>query len=336
MTDTSSTAPERIYKTGRRPILPEGERLAIGWLHDYDVEVAPGAQVLYPVAVGTSIADADWRMLGNGPEDPDDPVTVPMPAGDSGATGAGDCGFAGKDHHKRLAGYVAAANGTLTGYCAYEAATQGVPLGQEQDDGVVVADMLHYLLTHDELGNVVPLGQGDVELFAPVHPDTLGAVMAKYQRGIILGVNLTDQDQQTFPNWSESSTNPPDPNEGHVVYLVQLDGPIGSATGSGRPVSWGQRAHADAPWMTACPEEWWILLTSADRETMGAAAFDALAADVAAIPGWQGTVPTPAPVVTPPPAPSPAPPPPKPPTPAAAPNVIAWLESLGYTVTGPK
>jgi hypothetical protein len=284
MTDTSINP--RPFKTGRKPQRPVGQRLPIKWLHEYDSSVAPGAPVSYPVDV--SQGKTEWLILGNGP-DPTLTITTPNGVGQP----VGDCGFAGKDHDKMLAGYVPTANGTVAQYDIYDG---GV------DEGVVIADMLLWLMTHDEAGNVVPATQGDVELFAPVHPSTLGAIMTKYQRGIILGVNLTPCDQQDFPVWTVNATCQPDTSDGHVVYLVKLAGPIGSPTGSGGPVSWGQVVDADAAWMSSCPEEYWILLTSQDREKMGAAAYDALAADLAALPSETGSAPTPAPipVVTPP------------------------------------
>jgi hypothetical protein len=202
-----------------------------------------------------------------------------------------------------LGGYAPTANGTVAQYDIYD---QGV------DQGVVVADMLLWLRTHDEAGTVVTVAEGDVELFAPVHPDTLAATMVKYRRGVLLGVNLTSCDQNNFPTgWTVTPSCQPDTNEGHVVYLAKIN-----ADGSGELVSWGALVPADAAWMKAAPEEWWILLTSADRAKMGEAAFDALAADLAALPGSTGTAPVPPPPA---PAPDPGPPVPEPPNPPVPP-----------------
>lgn len=328
-----------IYKRGRQPIKPEGQRFAIRWLHEYDEELAAVA-VSYPVVVGEEITD--WLMLGNGP---DPTLTITTPNGPGGPVG--DCFFAGKDHHKMLAGFAPTANATVGQYDIYD---KGV------DQGVVVADALAWCRTHDEEGKEIAVDEGDVQLFAPVHPDTLGATMAKYDRGILLGVNLTGCDQNNFPKgWTVHAGCEPDPQDGHVVYLVTVN-----ADGSGVVVSWGSKVSTDAAWMKACPEEWWILLTTADRAKMGEAAFDALAADLAAIPGATGTppaapTPEPAPPVDPPvptPAPVDPPPAPKPPVPIYVPpkpipkppsplppsheswwqQIIELLESLGFTV----
>lgn len=335
------------YKTGRQPVKPEGERFAIKWLHEYDSSVAPEVVVTYPVDVSQGITA--WRMLGNGPQEPNDPVTVPMPAGDSPDSGEGDCHWAGYGHDIMLAGVAPTADQILTAYNTWSAQSQGVPPGQEQDQGTNMADALLWSLTHDIKGNVVPQGQGLVDLFAPVHPDTLGAVMAKYRRGILMGVNLTDCDQANFPTWSVTPQCQPNPNEGHVVYLVLLNGPIGSPTGSGGPISWAQRVAADPAWLSSCPEEWWILLDADDRAKMGEVAYDALASALAAIPGSSGTAPVPPVVPPPPPAPPKPTPVPLPPHPVIPPppvplppihetwwqELVALLESWGIKVDVP-
>lgn len=304
MTDTA-----RPYKTGRKPQHAPGTpgRLAIPYLHELDPEVGPQVAVSYPVDVSQGIEA--WRMLGNGPEDADDPVTVPMPAGDSPETGEGDCDWAGYGHDTMLAGAKPTANQILGAYNAWSAQSQGVAPGQEQDEGTNMADAFVWKLTHDETGKVVPLGEGMANLVAPVHPDTLGAVMQKYQRGILLGVNCTDADQTNFPQgWVGPPTNQPDPQDGHVVYLVTLN-----ADGSGTLVSWGSKVPADASWLKACPEEWWVMLTAADAAKLGPEAYNALVAALAQLPGVQGQTTPPGPA----PAPAPKPPPETPPEPPA-------------------
>lgn len=312
---TITDSEHRPFKTGRKPQKPEGERFAIGWLHEYDRDVVPGTSVTYPVDVSQGIEL--WKMLGNGPADADDPVTVPMPAGDSPDSGEGDCHWAGVGHDYMAAGAHPTADQILTAYNAWSAQSQGVPAGQEQDEGTNMADAFLWGLTHDLLGNEVPQGSGLLELFAPVHPATLGAVMAKYGRGILMGVNCTPCDQSNFPTgWTVTASCQPDPQDGHVVYLVILNGPIGTSEGSGEPVSWGQKVPADPAWLADCPEEWWIILVPADAAKMGQAAYDALARDLAALPNAHGS--SPAPAVSPPeppdapPSPSVAPPSPEP------------------------
>lgn len=321
MTDTS--APARPYKTGRKPQHPPEERYAIPYLHELDLDL--NGAVTFPVDVSEGITE--WRMLGNGPEDPNDPVTVPMPAGDSPETGEGDCHWAGWGHDTMLAGALPTANQILTAYNAWSAQSQGVPPGQEQDEGTNMGDALVWGLTHDETGAEVPLGQGMVTLFAPLHPATLGAAMQKYGRGVLMGVNCTDADQANFPHgWVGPPTNQPDPQDGHVVYLVVLN-----ADGSAVVVSWGQKVPADPSWMGACPEEYWILLTPADRAKLGDAAYNQLAAIMATLPGVQGQTTPPAPGPAPAPKPPPNPvidgPPPAPPVPAV-PAPDSWLAEV--------
>lgn len=311
MTDTAA----RPYKTGRKPQHPQGSsgRLAIPYLHEFDPEVAPGATVSFPVDV--SQGKTIWKMLGNGPQDPTDPVTVPMPTGDTPDTGEGDCHWAGWGHDTMLAGADPTANKILTAYNAWSAQSQGVPAGQEQDQGTNMADAFLWALTHDENGNVVPLGEGMVSVFAPVHKDALGATMQKYQRGILLGINCTPCDQTNFPKgWTVTADCQPDQDDGHVVYLVILN-----ADGSGVVVSWGQKVPTDVKWLGNCPTEWWIILTPADRAKMGDLAYNALVAVMATLPGVKGDTtpaagPPPTPVVS-------------PPSPDDADDAQAWYEA---------
>ena len=284
---------EQVGLLGRNPIKPEGERFAIRWLHEYDTSLAPAEGV-----VDVSQDITDWLMLGNGP----DPTLTITTVNGPGAP-VGDCYFAGEAHDTMLAGAEPTANGVVGEYDTYSDQFSG-----GQDNGVVVADAL--LWQHQ---------RGEIGLFAPVHPTTIPAVMAKYRRGILTGVNLTGCDQSNFPvpGWDVGSNCQPDPTLGHVVYQVKSY-PDGSAA----LVSWGQVVMATARWMQACPEEWWILLTPADRAAMGEAAYDALAADLAAIPGSTGTPP---PGPTPQPIPEPPGPPPAPPAP---PGALEWLREL--------
>jgi hypothetical protein len=135
-----------------------------------------------------------------------------------------------------------------------------------------------------------------------------------------MGVNLTSKDQQTFPKWSVTPSNPPDTSLGHVVVLALLRAAPSLPTdtfGPAGPLSWTQVVEADEPWMNACPEEFWMPVTPVDRAKMGEAAFDTLVAQMSSLPGFQGsTPPAPPPVVPPkplPPLPPAAPPPIKPP-----------------------
>ena len=329
MTDTSR--PDRPFKTGRKPPYPPGHprRLAIPWLHELDPDVAPGTPVSYPLDLTNGIST--FPMWGNGP---DPTLNIPdaegLPQGGEGQP-VGDC-------HKAAQANAAFIDGNPDGltsdivvnnYDTYEADSQGVPLGHEQDEGVVMSDALVWELTHDWAGNAVPLGQGMVRAFVPVAPASVPATMAKYRKPVLTGVNLTNQDQTTFPVWNESASNPPNPSEGHVVLTALLRAaPTNPANtfGPAGPISWTKVVDASESWMNACPEEFWLPLTDADAEKMGAVAFDALLGIMATLPGFEGEKP---------PATPPVPAPPVHP-PSAPPNVVTWLESLGYTVTPPK
>jgi hypothetical protein len=347
-TVTDVSTPIRRFGQGRKPPYPPGHprRLAIPWLHEIDEELAD-TTVTYPVDVLNGYRA--FPMWGNGP---DTTLTIPdaegAPTAGQGGQPVGDCHFAAEANDEFTQGNPngLTSNIVVGNYDAYEADSQGVPLGQEQDDGVVMSDALLWMLTHDHAGKQVPLGQGIFEVIAPVERATVGAVMAKYGRGILMGVNLTNQDQQTFPTWSSSPSNPPNPNEGHVVLLGILNGAFGTPAASGGPVSWTEVVSADAPWMNACPEEWWIGLTSADRAKMSTAAWDAAVAAMHTLPGVQG-IPTPSaptpPVAPPAPAPKPAPVPvpvvtpptnpppmPLPPTPLPVSHQTWWQELIEW------
>lgn len=309
----TTTPTDRGFMRGRKPPYPPGHprRLALPWLHEVDSDVAPGTPVTFPVDV--SNGETQTPMWGNGP----DPTLTITTINGKGAP-VGDCFFAGEANDEYISGNKAlSSNGVVDCYEQYEADSQGVPLGEEQDDGVIMSDAFVWCLTHDHDGNEVPAGEGIFVVVAPIQPDTVAATMAKYKRGIMTGVNLGDNDEQSFPVWSGVG-NPPNPDDGHVVLLGLLNGNLGTPSGSGGPWSWTQRVRADANWMSSHPEEFWIGLTAEDRDLMGAAAFDALAAQCAALPGVLGSAPPP-----PPPAPSPSPPPPVPapsPTPPAPPK----------------
>jgi len=174
MTDTSSLPPR--FMMGRKPMRPEGERFPIPYLHELDAEVGPDVAVTYPVDVSQGITD--WLMLGNGP---DPTLTIVTPNGPGGPVG--NCFYAGKDHDKMLSGYQPTANGTVGQYDIYEADSQGVSLGQEQDEGVVMADALLWCHTHNEAGLLVPPGQGDVEPVSYTHLDV-------YKRQLLPGAEL--------------------------------------------------------------------------------------------------------------------------------------------------
>jgi hypothetical protein len=311
MTDT--TTPPRIFGRGRKPPYPVGHsrRLAIPWLHELDGSLA--VPVTYPIDLTNGMTS--FPMWGNGP-DPTLTITDAEGAPTHGeGQPVGDCFFAGDANDEFLQGNPDAltSNSVVNTYDIYEAQSQDVPLGHEQDEGVVMSDALLWGFTHDRNGNTVAGGEGIFAAFVPVTRGTVGAAMAKYGRPILTGVNLTPCDEQNFPTWTVTASCQPDQDDGHVVLLAKLNGDIGSAAGSGGPISWQQVVAADAAWMGACPEEFWIVLTPADRDKMGAATFDALVGLLSTLAGYHGVVvspPTPTPVTPPvvtPPTPAPVP-----------------------------
>jgi hypothetical protein len=323
VTDTANVPP--IFGLGRKPPHPPGHprRLALPWLHELDSDVAPGAAVVYPVDLTNGITE--FPMWGNGPD-----PTLTIDDAEGQALPVGNCDYAGKANLAFLDGNPESLTSDIVVNCYdnYEADVQGVHLGQEQDDGVVMSDSMVWCLTHKWDGMPCALGEGIVYAFVPVQPDTAPAVMAKYRKPLLMGVNLTGQDQQTFPKWSESPSNPPDPSLGHVVVLALLHAAPSSAPdifGPAGPLSWTQVVEADEPWMNTCPEEFWLPVTPADRDKMGAGVFDTLVSAMSSLPGFQGENNEPvAPPATP---PTPAnPPPAPPPPPPARPSSLEKLE----------
>lgn len=285
--------PRTAGRRGRRPVRPEGERFAIKWVHEY---LAPTAAVTYPIDVSQGITD--WLMLGNGP---DDTLTVSIPGVDP-TQGVGDCGPCGYEHDRMLAGAQPTANETVTLYMKYD---------KGQDEGVIIADFLLWLFQ-----------QGLIEGFAPVELSTVDSVMEQFKRGVLLGVNLTDDADQLFNEgqaWTVANGETPDTSEGHVILKVKAQ-----ASGEGTCVTWGADQEMTAEWESACIEEAWVIIT---KDDMGETAYAALLADLKALPNEVEVNPTPAPPVpvpappVPTPVPVPEPPAPTPPVPVPTPPV---------------
>lgn len=323
MTDIPTTPTRKAGKTGRKPALQGDARLPIPWFH----EVFSGAATpaTYPLDV-TGGRQIDWLMLGNGP---DNTVTVQIPGfNELAQTGAGDCFFAALGHDEILAGGQVDANGTLTLYFTYD---------DDQDLGVVIANALLWCYQ-----------KGIIDLFAPVHPDNVDSTMQLVHKGAFLGVNLTSTDQQNFEQdppvmWECGPGNPPQPDEGHVVYKVKSQ----AYQGDGTIVTWGAEQPVGASWLAqqpaGCVEEAWIVLTATDKERLPADQWNTYVAALDALPGaTPPKAPEPAPAPQPGPAPEPAaapepgpvPTPPGPP-PAPAPDGPpvpaehrAWYDSL--------
>jgi hypothetical protein len=275
-----------IFKGGRLPQLPEGQRLQIQWLHQYFGRPA----ATYPIDVSAGITE--WLMLGNGP---DSTLTV------NGGQPVGDCVPCAWKHDVMIA----LVEGKLTegAPTADEVVTLYLEYDNGQDNGVVIAAFLLWLYQ-----------KGYIAGFAPVALDQVDSTMDEFDRGVILGVNLTDSNEGEFPGtWTEGPGNLPDPSMGHGVLKVKSASP----NGQGTLVSWGALVNATPEWLAACPEEAWLILTPEDRAAFPADQWAALVADLDALPNAHDVPVTVPPAPTPaPPAPTPTPtPPPTPPAP---------------------
>jgi hypothetical protein len=142
---------------------------------------------------------------------------------------------------------------------------------------VVIAEFLLYLFR-----------KGLIEGFAPVQLGNVDAVMQQLGRGVLLGVNLTGDANQLFSQgqpWTVANGETPDPREGHVILKVRS----AAAGGAGTIVTWGANQLVEAAWQAACVEEAWAIVT---KDDVGAPAYAALFADLAAISGVTVSPPT--------------------------------------------
>lgn len=291
MTDTPT---ERPYRTGRKPArhIPE---LAIDNFRS-GVRANEGA-----TSGDVTNGITAWGMLRNDQ--------------------LGDCVPAATEHYRMAKGIFpgdAAPTDTETAdlYFAY-GVDQGEP-GPQPDDGVEIATWLQWLFAQTEAAKLA--GDDIVEYaFAEITnlaPSNLGVEMLEF-RGVILGVNLTDDAQQLFPNspWTVANGEQPDPNEGHGVLHAKFD----NSAQLGTCVTWGALEGMTYPWMSACVEEAWVIVTREDAQNSGVD-FDALVAAIKALGGDVG--PTPAPLPEPTPSPSPSPEPVPSPTPVPTPEPV--------------
>ena len=219
----------------------------------------------------------------------------------------GDCGPCAWAHDRMLAGTTMTAQEVIDLYLAY---TGG------QDVGVVLADFLLYLFH-----------QGLLEGFAPVELTTVDAVMGQFQRGVILGVNLTADANTLFNEgkpWTVANGETPDPAEGHAILKT---GAV-TATGNGVVVTWGALQVTEYGWEQACVEEAWAIVT---KDDMGETGYAALLADLQALPS--ATV-TPVPPAPEPPAPPVQPPPVVPPAPV--PDIHGFIAEIHQIVDEAK
>jgi hypothetical protein len=267
------TTPART--AGKRGKLP-ARHLALRFIHDY--AVATLAAPRYPVDVTGGIGADSWQMLANGP----DPTCTTHPDGVS------DCGYAGRQHNKMSK--AACYGETEQWETSDELVAEYLEYDGGQDNGVVLADVL-----------LAWFKSGKIRGFAPVNHHDPAAVDSAMQefKGVICGVNLTDDADQLFSEgqpWTVAGRQQPDPAEGHVIVKVKADG-----RSLNTYVTWGAEQGATLAWTSACQDECWVILTTEDE--VAKVDMAALAADIEALHGSG-----PAPASEPwPPTPAPAP-----------------------------
>lgn len=291
MTDTASAA--KPYKTGRKPArhIPE---LAV---ENFRTAVPADGPPSGDVSQGVT----QWGMLGNDTE--------------------GDCVPAATEHTRIAKGLyngdtAPTTGGTLGLYHKYGAA-QGQ--GPDSDEGCDIGTWL--LWVYDEFEKAKAAGD-DIDEFAFAEITDLSQPSLNKEmlaaNGIILGVNLTDDAQQLFPNspWTVANGETPDPEEGHGIIQVKYNDADQMATA----VTWGELQEMTYAWVAACTEEAWIIYTREDAERAGFD-FDAAVAAIKALNGTAGADPVDPPSPSPSPSPAPAPEPsPEPPAPEPAPS----------------
>lgn len=286
VTDNIQAAAPRPYKTGRKPArhIPE-----LNVANFRTAVKKDGAPATGDVSQGVTA----WGMLGNDAE--------------------GDCVPAATEHNRISKGLYTGDTApttekTLTLYHRF-GASQGE--GPDADEGCDIGTWL--LWTYDEFEKAKAAGD-DIEefAFAEVTDLSQGSLNAEMltAKGIILGVSLTDDAQQLFPNspWTVANGEQPDPEEGHGILQVKYD----DATKMAVCVSWGDLQQMTYDWVEACTEEAWIIYTREDAEQAGFD-FDAAQAAIQALNGTVGVDPVdPSPGPVPAPEPSPEPPEPEP------------------------
>jgi hypothetical protein len=136
--------------------------------------------------------------------------------------------------------------------------------------------------------------------------------------GVLIGCLLSDEAEQEFESgkpWTESASEPPDPNDGHDVLLTKY-----AADGSITVVTWGALQDCTPAWVANNIQEAWAILDEDDAKRAGVD-WDVLVAELQAI---NGTV-TPPSAPTPPPSPAPPAPTPTPPAPTPGPGCLSAL-----------
>jgi hypothetical protein len=229
-----------------------------------------------------------------------------------------DCGPAATEHYRMAkagsATVTPAATDTYTEdlYFAYGTA-QGEP-GPQPDQGVDNATWLKWLFD-----------QGLIEAYAELDPsngDEVRQAMIDF-RGVLVGCVLADDAESDFEAtppipWNLSSSDQPDPNDGHDILLVAYD------PNSETFVTWGGLQPATVAWSTdevADKDlEAWVIITAEDAARSGVD-ITALQATIRSLGGTvEPPVPGPSPLPSPAPSPGPSPSPQPSPTPSPSPS----------------
>jgi hypothetical protein len=234
--------------------------------------------------IDVSRGTTDWGMLGNDQY--------------------GDCVPAAVAHERMLAGAEPTTEQVVALYMKYD---------HNSDDGVNIADFLLWCYQQELIHG-----------FAPVEPSTADAIMSHFNRGVLMGVSLTDDAEDLFSNgqpWTVADGEGPDPNEGHGILRVKAE----SAGGDRTIVTWGADQLTTAAWEAACAEEYWLVITDEDTISVD---YPALQADLRALPHITigPDVPTPSPAPAP--APDPAPPAPSPDPAPPAPDIEGFVSEV--------
>jgi hypothetical protein len=158
---------------------------------------------------------------------------------------------------------------------------------------------------------------GLIKGFAPADHTNLAACDGLLQAGfgLLLGVNLGDQDEQDFNNgtmWT-GANNPADPELGHGVWLTRATAGLGPRA----CWTWAQEQWLDQAWWVGHVDEGWLVITTEEQAAKFTPELWVILASLSGTGTPPPTPPTPTPPPPPtptptPPTPSPTPPPPKP------------------------
>lgn len=243
---------------GKAPVLQGDEKLAIQYIGAYATVPLTGSPESGDVTGGLT----DILMLGNGP---DPTLTL------NGGNPVGDCVPVAEAHNKMIKAKdenEAEANPT-----ADSVVGPYLKFDHNQDEGVIIAKWLLWQYQ-----------QGNIEAFAPIDitdRDQLQSAMLAFH-GVIIGVDLTDDAQQLFPDgvWNVDDGQKPNPEMGHGILFAKYD-PENDEYGT-----WARWMKATKGWTKACATEGWVIVTSEDAAAANVD-INALRADIDALHGTE-------------------------------------------------